>query len=129
MDGTRLGLLQDQLDEITTNTRALVQAERLAISERAVADLFASGAEKRILPVGAQAPDFTLPDFSGKMVSSSDLLSLGPLIISFFRGRWCPYCVTELEAWRDLYPELRERGVLMIAISPQTVRQSDFTAG
>jgi peroxiredoxin len=129
MDGTRLGLLQDQLDEITTNTRALVQAERLAISERAVADLFASGAEKRILPVGAQAPDFTLPDFSGKMVCSSDLLSLGPLIISFFRGRWCPYCVTELEAWRDLYPELRERGVIMVAISPQTVRQSDFTAG
>ena len=129
MDGTRLELLQDQLDEITTNTRALVQAERLAISERAVADLFASGAEKRILPVGARAPEFTLPDFSGKMVSSSDLLSLGPLIISFFRGRWCPYCVTELEAWRALYPELRERGVLMVAISPQTVRQSDFTAG
>jgi peroxiredoxin len=41
---------------------------------------------------------------------------------------WCPYCVTELEAWRDHFPALRERGALLVAISPQTVRQNDFTA-
>jgi peroxiredoxin len=121
--------LQDQLDEITANTRALVQPDRLAISERAVEELLASNIEKRILPVGAKAPDFALSDFSGQSVRSTDLLALGPLVVSFFRGRWCPYCVTELEAWRDLYPLLRERGALMVAISPQTIRQNDFTAG
>lgn len=120
--------LQDQLDEITANTRCLVQPERLAISEQAVSDLFASGIEERILPVGAKAPEFALPDASGRMVRSSDLLALGPLIINFFRGRWCPYCMTELEAWRDLYPVIREAGALLVAVSPQTVRQSDFTA-
>lgn len=119
--------LQDQLDEITANTRTLVQSERLAISERAVEDLFATGIEQRILPVGARAPEFTLSDASGRKVHSSDLLALGPVILNFFRGRWCPYCVTELEAWRDLYPILRDRGSLLVAISPQTVRQSDFT--
>ena len=119
--------LQDQLDEITANTRDLVQPERLAINERAVEELFASGIEQRILPVGAAAPGFALPDSSGRLVRSSDLLSLGPLIISFFRGRWCPYCMTELEARRDLYPVVRERKGLMVAISPQTTRQSDFT--
>lgn len=118
--------LQDQLDEITANTRHLVQAERLAVSERAVEELFASGIEEKILPVGAQAPEFALKDSAGKVVRSADLLSTGPLVIKFFRGRWCPYCVTELEAWRDLYGQLRERGVLLIAISPQTQRQSDF---
>jgi peroxiredoxin len=120
--------LQDQLDEITTRTRTLVQPERLAIGERSIEELFATGIEQRILPVGATAPDFALPDFSGKLVRSSDLLALGPLIVNFFRGRWCPYCVTELETWRDLYPALRERGALVVAISPQTQRQSDFTA-
>ena len=50
-----------------------------------------------------------------------------PLGISFFRGRWDPYCVTELETWRDLYPRVRLRGALLVAISPQTLRQSDFT--
>ena len=119
--------LQDQLDQITARTRSLVQPERLAISEQAAADLFATGIEDRILPVGAQAPSFTLDDsHPGRTVASADLLALGPLVIKFFRGRWDPYCITELEAWRDLYPTLRSRGALFVAISPQTRRQNDF---
>jgi peroxiredoxin len=121
--------LQDQLDEITANTRHLVQQERLAVGERAVAELFASGIEDRILPVGSTAPEFELNDATGRLVRSADLLALGPLVIKFFRGRWCPYCVTELEAWRDLYGTIREREALMVAIGPQTQRQSDFMAG
>jgi len=118
--------LQDQLDEITANTRNLVQPERLAVGERAVGELFASGIEEKILPVGAAAPAFALKDSNGKLVHSADMLALGPLVIKFFRGRWCPYCITELETWRNLYGELRERGALMVAIGPQTERQSDF---
>jgi peroxiredoxin len=119
--------LQDQLDRITQNTRALVQPERLAISEKATADLFNTGIEDRVLKVGAQAPAFTLEDArTHKPVNSADLLALGPLVVNFFRGRWDPYCVTELEAWRDLHPQLRERGALFIAISPQTTRQNEF---
>ena len=121
--------LQDQLDEITANTRHLVQAERLAGGERAVEELFASNIEERILPVGTIAPEFALKDASGKLVRSVDLLAIGPLVVKFFRGRWCPYCMTELEAWRDLYGQLREHGALMVAIGPQTERQSDFMAG
>ena len=121
--------LQDHLDEITANTRHLVQPERLAVGERAVEELFASGIEERILPVGATAPDFALKDATGRVVRSADLLALGPLVAKFFRGRWCPYCVTELEAWRDLYGRLRECGALLVAISPQVQRQSDFMAG
>ena len=118
--------LQDQLDEITANTRKLVQAERLAIGEHALEELFATGIEERILPVGAEAPEFELRDSVGRLVRSHDLLSVGPLVIKFFRGRWCSYCVTELETWRDLYGRLRELGALLVAISPQTQRQSDF---
>lgn len=121
--------LQSQLDEITANTRHLVQAERLEVSERAVEDLFATGIEERILPVGAEAPEFALKDTCGRLVRSADLLETGPLVVTFFRGRWCPYCVTELEAWRDLYGQLREAGALMVAIGPQIQRQSDFMAG
>jgi len=121
--------LQDQLDEITANTRHLVQEERLAVGERAVAELFASGIEEKILPVGAIAPNFALKDASGRTVRSADLLAIGPLVVKFFRGRWCPYCVTELEAWRDLYGTLREREGLLVAIGPQTARQNDFMAG
>jgi peroxiredoxin len=120
--------LQDQLDRITQNTRALVQPERLAISEKATEDLFNTGIEERILKPGTQAPAFTLEDaLTHKPVGSADLLALGPLVVNFFRGRWDPYCVTELEAWRELQPELRRRNALFVAISPQTTRQNNFT--
>jgi peroxiredoxin len=128
VDSLSTASLQDELDRITQNTRALVPADRLAISEQATAELFATGIEDRALKPGDKAPAFTLPDaLTGKPVSSADLLALGPLVIKFFRGRWCPYCVTELETWRDLHPELRKKGALFIAISPQTPRQNDFT--
>ena len=119
--------LQSKLDHITTQTRALVQPDRLAITDAAVHDLFATGIEDRILPIGATAPSFALQDaITKKIVRSEDLLAVAPVIIKFFRGRWCPYCMTELEAWQQLYPEVRARGALLVAISPQLVRQNDF---
>jgi len=125
--------LQDQLDAITARTRTLVQPDRLAISEGVAAELLATGIEDRVLAVGSPAPAFTLQESqsgnrSGKPVRSADLLALGPVIVKFFRGRWDPYCVTELETWRDLYPAVRERGAIFVAISPQTRRQNDFAA-
>jgi peroxiredoxin len=129
--------LQSKLDSITTQTRALVQPDRLAITDAAVQDLFATGIEDRILPIGAAAPAFDLPAATaaaltnstptGKLVHSSDLLSIGPLIVLFFRGRWCPYCMTQLEAWQAAYPAVREHGALLVGISPQLPRQNDFT--
>lgn len=118
--------LQDQLDQISEQTRSLVQPERLQPSEDAIAELFSTGIEQQILPVGSIAPQFSLPDSTGRMVDSADLLALGPVVVNFFRGRWCPYCLTELEAWHKLYPELRKRGALLAAISPQTVHQNDL---
>ncbi len=121
--------LQSQLDEITANTRGLVQPERLAITDAAVNDLFGTGIESNILPVGATAPSFALQDaLTRKMVRSEDLLALGKVVLKVFRGRWCPYCMTELEAWQSLYPQVREAGALLIALSPQTQRQNDFAA-
>ena len=120
-------MLQPRLDEITQNTRKLVQPERLALSEKIVAELLSSNIEAGLITVGSQAPAFQLCDArSGNLVRSEDLLALGPVILNFFRGRWDPYCVTELETWRDLYPQVRQRGALLAAITPQTVRQSDF---
>jgi hypothetical protein len=78
-----MALLQDQLDEITANTRQLVQADRLAVGERAVEELFASGIEEQILPVGAVAPEFALKDTSGRLQICSHS---APWSSSFFAG-------------------------------------------
>ena len=125
--------LQQELDQITAQTRALVQPERLARTENNIADLLETGIQSHTLSIGETAPNFSLFASNGKVVRLEDLLALGPVVLKFFRGRWCPYDMTELEAWQKLLPELRHptRGqpALLVAISPQTPRQNTFTAG
>jgi len=120
--------LQQKLDAFKAEFLRTARAGRPALYETKIEELRASFALDRAIRTGEQAPEFTLPDaLTGKPVSSTDLLALGPLVIKFFRGRWCPYCVTELEIWRDLHAEVRGTGAFLIAISPQTRRHNDFT--
>jgi peroxiredoxin len=91
---------------------------------RATAELIASGAAARALKAGAKAPEFTLNDPDGKPVSSRDLLARGPLIISFYRGVWCPYCNMELQALQQALPDFQQLGASLVAISPQTAPNS-----
>ena len=118
--------LQEQLDALKARARSLLQPEIIAIHDRATQELHASGLASRILQVGATAPPFELPDRNGKVVHSADLLALGRLVVSFFRGRWCPYCIAELEALQAALPRIKEADASLVAISPQTVRQTDF---
>ena len=125
-DAVTGGTLQEQLDALKARARSLLQPEIIAIHERATKELLASGLASRILPEGATAPSFELPDRNGKMIRSADLLAAGRLVVSFFRGRWCPYCIAELEALQAVLPRIQEAGATLVAISPQTVRQTDF---
>jgi peroxiredoxin len=128
-DGVRPGVsLAQRLMEIKARIAQYVRPGNQAVNERAIAELEESGIASRILPVGAKAPEFTLPDQNGKMVSCAELLARGKLIIDFYRGRWCPFCVTELETYRDMQEEIRASGASLVAISPQTVKHSAFTA-
>ncbi len=98
------------------------------IHARAVAELKASGLATRILPVGAKAPAFELRDHNDRPVSSASLLAKGRLILCFFRGRWCPFCVGQLEAMNLILPQIEQAGATLVAVSPQTVKQSYFMA-
>lgn len=89
------------------------------VMKRATAELIATGQAERALKVGDRAPAFTLNDPDGKPVSSAELLAQGPLIISFYRGVWCPYCNMELQALEQALPKFRELGANLLAISPQ----------
>jgi peroxiredoxin len=87
---------------------------------RATAELIASGAATRALKAGDKAPAFTLRDPDGETVSSADLLARGPLVVSFYRGVWCPYCNMELQALQAALPGFEALGASLVAISPQT---------
>jgi peroxiredoxin len=97
-----------------------------AIHAQAVAELKQRQIAANILPIGAQSPYFELPDHDGKVVSSSDLLGKRKLVVCFIRGRWCPFCVGQMEAMNLILPQIDRAGATLIAISPQTVKQSFF---
>jgi peroxiredoxin len=87
---------------------------------RATDELIASGAARRALKAGDRAPEFVLQDADGREVSSRDLLAKGPLVVTFYRGVWCPYCNLDLEALQEALPAIAALGAQLVAISPQT---------
>ena len=103
-----------------------VPAETQAVHAQGVAELTQQKLAAHILPVGAKAPEFELQDQDSKIVGSSNLLAKGRLVICFIRGRWCPFCVGQMEAMNFIVPLIEQAGATLVAISPQTVKQSFF---
>lgn len=118
-------LLQDRLDALKADFIAgrfpvKPTPEQLAVMERNTAALIASGQADRALKAGDRAPDFELEDSNGNRVSLSELRANGPVVLSFYRGVWCPYCNLELQALQAVLPEISARGARLAAVSPQT---------
>jgi peroxiredoxin len=119
--------LQEQLDDLTAKLRGLVPAERLATIDRAVAELQASHLAEHALKSGDKAPSFALPDGDGMTWQSDALLRSGPLVIVFYRGRWCAYCNAQLAAMQQVHHQIALAGASLVAISPQTQKHSYMT--
>ena len=121
--------LQDTLDAFKADFEAgkppyNVPYSVIETMHRATAELKASGAAQRALKVGDKAPAFTLNDPDGRPVSSTELLRKGPLVLTFYRGVWCPYCNMELQALQATLPAILEAGANLVAISPQVASNS-----
>ncbi|MCA8406007.1 AhpC/TSA family protein [Burkholderia cenocepacia] len=117
--------LQDKLDAFRVDFKAgkppfNAPPEIHPVMERATAELIASGQAGRAIKAGDRAPSFKLKDQDGNDVSSAALLVKGPLVVTFYRGVWCPYCNIELQAINEVLPEIRSYGANVVAISPQT---------
>jgi len=118
--------LRDILTERKELIAKYVLAETQVVHARAIAELKQQRLAANILPVGSRIPEFQLSDHDGKNMSSSDLLSKGRLVLCFIRGRWCPFCVGQLEAMNLILPLIEQAGATLVAISPQTVKQAFF---
>jgi peroxiredoxin len=121
--------LQDRLDALKADFEAgrfplKPSKEALETMHRATAELIETGQAQRARKAGDTAPQFTLKDPEGNDVSSRDLLARGPLVVSFYRGVWCPYCNLELQALQMALPDISARGANLVAISPQTAPNS-----
>ncbi|HEY6937716.1 MAG TPA: peroxiredoxin-like family protein [Terriglobales bacterium] len=124
--GQQAATLREELEERKALAAQYVPEDVQQVNRQTVEQLAASGMAGRILAVGAAAPRFELPDQDGKPVSSHELLSHGRLVICFFRGRWCPFCVAQMEAMNSALSQIEKTGARLVAISPQTTKQCFF---
>jgi peroxiredoxin len=85
-----------------------------------VTELGRAGVIENVLRVGDRFPDFLLPNAEGDLVALDDLLARGALVVTFFRGAWCPYCQMTLEALAAAMPKLRAAHATLVAVTPET---------
>jgi len=91
-----------------------------AIMESHIESLRKNGAVDQILKPGTKAPAFMLKNQRGEDISSVDLIKHGPLVVSFTRGSWCPFCAAEVRALNEVYEQFRQAGIELVVLSPQS---------
>ncbi len=116
--------LKAVLDTFRAEFLAKIPAETTATLQGAIDRLTKEYAQRNMLEMGDNAPDFELPNTVGEWIKLSDRLQRGPVILTFYRGGWCPYCNLELCAYQQILPQIRAVGASLIAISPQTPDES-----
>ena len=120
--------LSDQLAEYRDGWRARVPADRQAVMDKHVAHLAASGIARSAKQAGDHAPAIRLRDQDGKHFDVATLLAKGPVIVTFYRGGWCPFCNLELKAYQAVLPRIVAAGASLVAISPENPDETVSTA-
>ena len=110
---------QEKLKAIQQRIEGNMPPASLKIMHQATHDLEASGIQDGVLKVGAQAPEFELVNQQQEKISSTALLAKGKLVLTFYRGIWCPYCNADLANLKKYVPQIQEAGAILIGISPE----------
>jgi peroxiredoxin len=111
--------LKESLKEFEDGVKSSMPQEFLNILNQGIDDLTAGGLEESAVKEGDKMPSFELKNALGELVSSDELLKKGPLVISFYRGGWCPFCNLELRALQSVLPDIESEGGVLVAISPE----------
>ena len=111
--------LKAQIDAYNVQKEAKLPGDVLALIAQTNEELIAQHIKDNALQVGAKVSNFSLNNHSAEQVELADLLNNGPVIISFYRGNWCPYCNLELKALNNHLPEFKTHNAQLVAISPQ----------
>jgi peroxiredoxin len=129
-----MSTVSDRLATMREKAATFLKPEVAQLLERHTDERRSPGAKIHPLQAGDTAPVFALKDLDGNLVSSTEFFAKGPLVVSFYRGTWCPFCGEELKALNDSYENLRRLGASLIAVTPQsaasaTVYRTDHGIG
>lgn len=120
--------LKAQIDAYNVEKDAKLPADVLALMNTTNEELIAQHIKDNALQIGQKVENFNLANHNGENVELKDLLEKGPVIVSFYRGGWCPYCNLELKALNNYLPQFKTLSAQLIAISPQLPDETLSTA-
>ncbi|MEP2652704.1 MAG: peroxiredoxin-like family protein [Paraglaciecola sp.] len=120
--------LKEQLTEVREASAKNIPAEKLSVMLAEIEVLKARELEKLAPKVGDVFPAFSLSDQVGNSITLSEKLSQGPVVLTFYRGGWCPYCNLELRAYQSVLDDITSQGASLLAITPELPDASLSTA-
>jgi len=120
--------LQTQLDELRDSFNSQAPQEVKTVYEAGVKTVDDSGITSNALQVGDTALDFSLSNAKGERVNLHDALKEGPVVLTWYRGGWCPYCNLTLQALEKALPEFKAAGAQLFALTPEVPDKSLSTA-
>ena len=115
---------QEGLKELRSNLTTMLPSEALDVFDTDAEWLKSQHPSILKLSIGDKAPDFSLSNASGESVKLSELLMEDKVVLTFYRGTWCPYCNLQLSQYQQVLPEIKSLGAQLVAISPQTPDES-----
>lgn len=115
-----MNTLAKQIEQLNQELSSQLPLEVINAFGNSVDDLKTKNMEDRCIRPGEKMPEFLLPNATGKMIDSNDILKKGKMILAFYRGSWCPYCNLELKFLQDNLSRIKDKNAVLIAVSPQT---------
>lgn len=120
--------LQKELTALKNENLAKMPEEVVQILLKDLQKLSASGIVDNAPKVGDKIADFSLPNHLGNVLKLETLRKEGPVVITFYRGGWCPYCNLELKTYQEVLPEIKALGATLVAITPENPDESLTTS-
>jgi peroxiredoxin len=121
------GELTQKLKEKREAGRAKRPKDVSKIMNKGVQDLRELGLHKSAIGVGKEVPGVSFKNLKGKRVRLSSFYESGPLVLTFYRGGWCPYCMLELDAYQKMLGQFKKAGATILAVSPDNLKEASKT--
>ncbi len=118
---------QRDVEELIGQLKGMFPEDKFAVFNHDAQQLAAAHTSPLVVKQGDRAADFSLPNAHGKQFRLQDLIDQGPLVLTFYRGVWCPYCNLHLKLLQQILPQIRQTGANLLAISPMNPENSKGT--
>ncbi len=112
-------IVKDELQKIVDASASRISKDSLEIMARSQQELNELNPIENMIGQGQNFPNFSLLDYKNQKKTLDEFLGEGNIVITFYRGAWCPYCNVELQGYKEILPDIIKKGAKLIAVSPE----------